>query len=62
MTEDPRENINWRRHRQGCPHYRERWFALSNPDDVGGQAQAQRGAQLAPYVNALKDESRRDGR
>lgn len=36
--------------------------ALSNPDDVGGQAQAQRGAQLAPYVNALKDESRRDGR
>ena len=33
VNEDPRENINWRRHRQGCPHYRERWFALSNPDE-----------------------------
>jgi hypothetical protein len=32
VTEDPREGMNWRRHRQGCPHYRERWFAQSNPD------------------------------
>ncbi|MBF6590934.1 MAG: hypothetical protein IVW57_10460 [Ktedonobacterales bacterium] len=32
MREDPRESINWRRHRQGCPHYRERWFVESDPD------------------------------
>ena len=32
VREDPRESINWRRHRQGCPHYRERWFVESNPD------------------------------
>lgn len=32
IQEDPRYGINWRRHRQGCPHYRERWFVESNPD------------------------------
>jgi hypothetical protein len=32
VKENPRESLNWRRHRQGCPHYRERWFAQSNPD------------------------------
>lgn len=30
MNYTPRDNpissINWRRHRSGCPHYRERWF------------------------------------
>ena len=29
-TENPITNINWRRHRSGCPHYRERWFAQSD--------------------------------
>lgn len=29
-TENPITNINWRRHRRGCPHYRERWFAQSD--------------------------------
>ncbi|MGE5334665.1 MAG: hypothetical protein ACM3N4_08195 [Nitrososphaerota archaeon] len=32
VTENPRENLNWRRHRHGCPHYRERWFASSDPE------------------------------
>ena len=32
VTEHPGESLNWRRHRQGCPHYRERWFAQSNPE------------------------------
>jgi hypothetical protein len=32
IQEDPRRSVNWRRHRQGCPHYRERWFAESDPD------------------------------
>ncbi|HEU5349695.1 MAG TPA: hypothetical protein VFU63_13875 [Ktedonobacterales bacterium] len=30
LTENPRENLNWRRHQHGCPNYRERWFALSD--------------------------------
>lgn len=33
MDYSPRDNpitsINWRRHRSGCPHYRERWFPQS---------------------------------
>ncbi|HEX6543961.1 MAG TPA: hypothetical protein VF040_19565 [Ktedonobacterales bacterium] len=33
ITENPSESLNWRRHRQACPHYRERWFAQSNPDE-----------------------------
>lgn len=24
--ENPITSINWRRHRSGCPHYRERWY------------------------------------
>ncbi len=32
VREDPRHSINWRRHRHGCPHYRERWFVESDPD------------------------------
>ncbi|HET8905785.1 MAG TPA: hypothetical protein VFN11_02340 [Ktedonobacterales bacterium] len=32
VTENPRESLNWRRHRQACPHYRERWFASSNSE------------------------------
>ena len=32
VNENPGESLNWRRHRQGCPHYRERWFALSDPE------------------------------
>lgn len=32
VTEDPRESLNWRRHRSGCPYYRERWFVHSDPD------------------------------
>jgi hypothetical protein len=23
---DPSENSNWRKHKNGCPFYRERWF------------------------------------
>ena len=32
VHEHPSESVNWRRHRHGCPQYRERWFAESNPD------------------------------
>ena len=32
VNENPGESLNWRRRRQGCPHYRERWFALSDPE------------------------------
>ena len=32
LGEHPRESIDWRRHRHGCPQYRERWFPYSNPD------------------------------
>jgi len=32
LTENPRDSINWRRHRTGCPHYRVRWFANADPD------------------------------
>lgn len=30
LLENPITNINWRRHRRGCPHYRERWFPESD--------------------------------
>jgi hypothetical protein len=26
VTEHPKESINWRRYRTGCPYYRVRWF------------------------------------
>jgi hypothetical protein len=26
LFENPLESINWRRHRNGCPHYRVRWY------------------------------------
>lgn len=32
LREDPREHCDWRRHKNGCPHYRERWFPNSDPD------------------------------
>lgn len=31
LREDPREHCDWRRHKNGCPHYRERWFPNSDP-------------------------------
>jgi hypothetical protein len=31
IREDPREHSDWRRHKNGCPHYRERWFPHSDP-------------------------------
>ncbi len=30
VLDNPITNINWRRHRRGCPHYRERWFPESD--------------------------------
>lgn len=30
LLDNPITNINWRRHRRGCPHYRERWFMDSD--------------------------------
>jgi hypothetical protein len=30
----PSENSNWRKHRTGCPHYRERWFPMN---EVAGE-------------------------
>ena len=32
LGQHPGESIDWRRHRHGCPQYRERWFPYSNPD------------------------------
>ena len=32
IAEHPRESIDWRRHRYGCPYYRERWFPDSVPE------------------------------
>jgi hypothetical protein len=32
LSENPRESVNWRRHRHGCPYYRERWFTHSDPE------------------------------
>lgn len=32
LREDPRVSLKWRRHRRGCPHYRERWFVESDPE------------------------------
>lgn len=29
-SDNPITSINWRRHRSGCPYYRERWFAQSD--------------------------------
>lgn len=29
-SDNPITSINWRRHRSGCPHYRERWFRQSD--------------------------------
>jgi hypothetical protein len=26
LRENPRDGINWHRYRNGCPHYRVRWF------------------------------------
>lgn len=31
LNEDPRERSDWRRHKNGCPFYRERWFPHSEP-------------------------------
>ena len=31
LRENPRESINWRRYRTGCPNYRVRWFPESDP-------------------------------
>jgi hypothetical protein len=31
LREDPREHCDWRRHKNGCPNYRERWFPNSDP-------------------------------
>jgi hypothetical protein len=31
VREDPREHCDWRRHKNGCPYYRERWFPHSDP-------------------------------
>lgn len=33
LNEDPRERSDWRRHKNGCPFYRERWFPHSEPSD-----------------------------
>jgi hypothetical protein len=30
LREDPREHSDWRRHKNGCPFYRERWFPNSD--------------------------------
>lgn len=30
LHEHPENNLSWRRHPRGCPHYRERWFHESN--------------------------------
>ncbi len=30
LSDNPRDSINWRRHRNGCPHYRVRWFPDSD--------------------------------
>src|SRR5262245_13855846 len=30
LDEDPRTNINWRQHKNGCPFYRERLFPRDN--------------------------------
>ena len=32
LSENPRDSVNWRRHRTGCPNYRVRWFVGTNPD------------------------------
>lgn len=32
LHENPREHCDWRRHRHGCPNYRERWFPNSDPE------------------------------
>src|SRR5690348_2918934 len=32
LHEHPSESMNWRRHRSGCPNYRERWFPQSDTD------------------------------
>jgi hypothetical protein len=31
---NPEENSNWRRHKNACPYYRERWFPCN---DVSGE-------------------------
>jgi hypothetical protein len=31
VRDDPREHCDWRRHKSGCPNYRERWFPHSDP-------------------------------
>lgn len=30
LLQNPREHSDWRRHKRGCPHYRERWFPDSD--------------------------------
>ena len=30
LSENPAQSINWRRHRNGCPFYRVRWYANSD--------------------------------
>jgi hypothetical protein len=31
LSENPAHSINWRRHRNGCPFYRVRWYANNDP-------------------------------
>jgi hypothetical protein len=31
LREDPRERSDWRRNKNWCPFYRERWFPQSDP-------------------------------
>ena len=30
LRENPREHVDWRRHKHGCPNLRERWFPQSD--------------------------------
>jgi len=32
LSENPRDSVNWRRHRSGCPNFRMRWYPQSNPE------------------------------
>ena len=32
LSENPRDSVNWRRHRNGCPNFRMRWYPHSNPE------------------------------
>ena len=32
LSENPRDSVNWRRHRSGCPNFRMRWYPHSNQE------------------------------